>query len=289
VKAVIVGGWGYIGHTLYQSVSDIYDAVRTTSSESKNDPSAVMLQLEKPDCFNYEIIGESDIVFLTAAISAPDACSHDHDRAWAVNVTGTSRFIENVISRGGRIIFFSSDTVYGENTEETDENSACIPAGEYAAMKYEVERRFTSTDLFKSIRLSYVFSKDDKFTRYLNGCAVRGETAEIFHPFYRAVIHRDDVVAGAIELARRWNEFPGQTVNFGGPQLLSRKDFARILKDEALPGIRYEISEPSADFFENRPRIINMISPMMTSLLGRSSHTLADAAGIEFNNKGAKA
>ena len=286
MKAVVVGGSGYIGRALYERAFGLFDSVRTTSTASKTEASAVPLQLERPEHFDYEIIDVSDIVFLTAAISAPDICSLEHERAWAVNVTGTSRFIENVISRGGRVIFFSSDTVYGENSDETDESSVCNPAGEYAEMKYEIEMQFSASELFKSIRLSYVFSKNDKFSRYLKGCEERGEVAEIFHPFYRAVIHRDDVVTCVIELARRWDEFPQRIINCGGPKLLSRTEFAQILKDEALPGMSYDVTEPDAEFFKNRPRVINMISPAMPLLLGREPRALRDAARIEFNKKG---
>ena len=65
-------------------------------------------------------------------------------------------------------------------------------------MKSEVEKRFLGNPFFKTIRLSYVFSREDKFTKYLVGCAQRDEEAELFHPFYRAIIHRDDVVEGAL-------------------------------------------------------------------------------------------
>ena len=99
-----------------------------------------------------------------ASISAPDICAREHERAWSVNVTGTSEFISRTIERGGRVIFFSSDTVYGECEDPFDESALCKPAGEYAEMKHKVERRFIENPSFKSIRLSYVFSREDKFT-----------------------------------------------------------------------------------------------------------------------------
>jgi dTDP-4-dehydrorhamnose reductase len=47
----------------------------------------------KPD----PLILPGDVVFLTAAISAPDICAREHERAWAVNVTGSSELIDKVI------------------------------------------------------------------------------------------------------------------------------------------------------------------------------------------------
>jgi dTDP-4-dehydrorhamnose reductase len=109
-----------------------------------------------PDEFDYRLIHPSDVVLLTAAISAPDICAQEYARAWGVNVTGTSRFIRNVIDRGGRVIFFSSDTVYGEKDDVFDERAYCNPAGEYAIMKHEVEKQFFDNPLASPVLASLI-------------------------------------------------------------------------------------------------------------------------------------
>ena len=283
MKVFIVGANGYIGHALYLQASRGFDVYCTTSAASKMDEKSLLFQLNKPEEFDYGVIGDSDTILLTAAISSPDICSREHNRAWATNVTGTSTFISNVISRGGRVIFFSSDAVYGERDVEFDESLKCTPVGEYAEMKQEVEKRFLGNPLFKIVRLSYVFSREDKFTKYLLGCATRGEEAEIFHPFYRAIIHRDDVVQGALALARRWEEFPMAIINFGGPDVLARTEFAHTIKAVVSSNLRFRVNLPDEEFFKNRPRVIQMKSPVLASLLGRPAHSLYEAAMIEFN------
>lgn len=279
-KYFIIGGHGYVGGALSLAIQD--DARRMVTASSVYE-GFLRLRLEVPEDYANLPISVGDIVFLTAAISAPDICAREHDRAWTVNVSGTSAFIENVIGRGGRIIFFSSDTVYGEREDDFNESAACNPAGEYAVMKHEVEQRFAGNSSFKAIRLSYVFSRDDKFTKYLVGSAQRAEEAELFHPFYRAIIHRGDVVDGALALARRWDEFPQQVINFGGPDVVSRIDFAECLKHTALPNLQYRVTEPGDEFFKNRPRVISMSSGILPNLLDRPSRTLSQAAQIEFS------
>lgn len=276
----IVGARGYVGSALFSNAKKAGSATGTSSSGGN---ALLKLRLDAPADFNYGKICPGDVVMLTAAISAPDICASDHDRAWAVNVAGTSSFIQNAIERGARVIFFSSDTVYGERGDEFDECAACNPAGEYAEMKREVEQRFAANPLFKSIRLSYVFSREDKFTRYLAGCAQRNEEADLFHPFFRAVVHRDDVVAGALALAERWHEIPEQVINFGGPQVLSRVEFAECLREIHLHDLRFKVTEPNADFFRNRPRVIAMKSPIFARLLGRPPHSFCEAARMEFD------
>ena len=279
IKIMTVGATGYLGNALL-SKANIYCSACGTSTTGTS--GFLQLLLDSPSDFDYRIIGPDSVVFLTAALSSPDICANEHDRAWAVNVTGTSEFITKVMARGGRVVFFSSDTVYGERSDAVDEASEINPAGEYAEMKHEVEKRFLGNPLFKSIRLSYVFSREDKFTKYLIGCEERGEEADLFHPFYRAIVHRDDVVDGALTLADRWDEFPQQVINFGGPEVLSRIDFAECLKSAGIPSLRFKVTEPEEAFFKNRPKIIAMTSPILSNLLGRPARSLLDAAKIEF-------
>ncbi|MBC7204352.1 MAG: SDR family oxidoreductase [Pusillimonas sp.] len=278
-RIFVVGASGYIGKNLFERANTITTTFGTSSSGGQG---LLRLRLDEPDDFNYQQINEGDSVILTAAISSPDTCLREHDYAWSVNVTGTSRLISNVIKQGGRVVFFSSDTVYGESKNEVDEKGPNKPAGEYAAMKHEVEQRFIGHPSFKTIRLSYVFSREDKFTRYLNTCINQSRPAELFHPFFRAIVHRDDVTAGTLALVESWKDIPDAIINFGGPDVLSRLDFATHLQRTIWPHLQFSVSEPSTEFFQSRPRIIAMKSPIFAKLLGRSPRQLNDAIRIEF-------
>ncbi len=278
-RALIVGSNGYLGKELFAAARRAGEA-RGTSSQGR--PGTVRLDLGDAAAFDYASLRRQEVVFLTAAISEPDVCAREHDRAWAVNVTGTSAFIGKALDRGARVLFFSSDTVYGEQAAPCDETQAPQPGGgAYADMKRAVEARFSGRPDFKAIRLSYVFSREDRFCRYLAGCAERNVVAEVFDPFSRAVIHRDDVVAGALALARRWAAFPHAAINFGGPEVLSRLELAQILKDAMLPGLRFAAAEPPPGFFANRPRAVAMRSPLLPRLLGRRQRAMREAAILE--------
>lgn len=280
MKFFVVGATGYIGKPLFEYAKKQF---RTIGTSSKGDTDLMVLQLDKPLDFNYASIEEGDFVLLAAAISAPDICTNEHDRAWAVNVVGTSMFVSAVINRGAKVIFFSSDTVYGEANYEFDEEKKSMPTGEYAEMKNALEIKFLGNSSFKTIRLSYVFSREDKFTKYLTNCAEKNEEAKLYHPFYRAVIHRDDVIEGVIALAKKWDAFPQQVINFGGPQLLSRVQMAEKIRYSVLPQLRFQVTEPDTAFFKNRPRTIAMTSCVLPNLLGRPSKNLEQAAKIEFS------
>ena len=277
---VIVGAAGYIGRRLAAAAPDavrVYHAGGTSAP-----PGAPALSLEEPAKFDYGLVAAGDVVLLTSGIAAPDRCAADPVRARAVNVTGTTEFVAHVLERGGRVVFFSTDTVYGEQPEPFDETRACRPLGVYAELKHEVERRFHGEPGFKTIRLSFVFSRDDSFTTYLARCASTDVEASLYVPFLRAVVHRDDVVAGAIALARDFAAVPGGIVNFGGPAVVDRPEFAGILAHGAFPRLRWTAAAPPAGFFTNRARAICMTSPLLPILLGRQPATLAQAVAAEF-------
>lgn len=282
-KAFVIGGAGYIGKPLLERSAEFFSSIGTSSSTSST--GLLHLSLEDPLNFEFNLISPGDTIFFTAAISSPDICDKNNAYARNINVTGAAKFILRAMEMGARIIFFSSDTIYGERELFFNETSNIDPAGSYAQMKSEIENQFINEPLFKSIRLSYVFSREDKFTKYLIDCEKMLSVAEIFHPFSRSIIHRDDVVTAAIALAQRWSDIPQRFINFGGPEVISRLDFAKLLKDIALPNLIYQAIEPTEEFFKNRPRSIAMRSDILPILLGRSAHTLSDAARIEFNKK----
>lgn len=282
-KVLIVGASGYIGLGLFECLNKKFITLGTSTQGSGK---FIRLNLEFPENFQYDLfIASGDIVVIAAAISAPDICTNEYERARSVNVLGTIFFIRNVISRGARVIFFSSDAVYGENEQIFDESCSPKPVGEYAEMKYQVEQLFGSDPSFKSIRLSYVFSSEDKFTKYLIRCVMRDEEAEIFHPFSRSVIHRIDVIDGVIGLIEKWNEVAQSCINFGGPELLSRVEFKDVFKKNFSHKLKSKVVEPPPTFFLNRPRIIAMQSPILKALLGRPSRNLAAAMKIELSKR----
>ena len=280
-KLVIVGATGYVGKAIYaQSLND-FEIIRTSTQGGSD---LVSLDLRDPQAYDYSNIDSKTYVAVLAAISSPDICANQNSYAWAVNVLGTAEFIEQILARKGRVIFFSSDTVYGERDEETDERAPVNPAGEYALMKNAIEQKFLNHPSFKTVRLSYVFSKTDKFTRYLIELAERNEEVEIFHPFYRSIIHLDDVSEGILSLINKWHIFPQSIINFGGPENLSRLEFAQILKEMVIKNLRYRVSLPDDSFFKNRPRKISMQSNLLENLLGRSTRSLRDAVKVEFSS-----
>ena len=225
---------------------------------------------------------EGDTIIFTAAISEPALVSAQFEKATRVNVESTGEFIQGATDLGCKVLFLSSDTVYGDVETGFDESHPINPKGAYAEMKSIVEKRFEGNPNFKSFRCSLNFYKDDRFTQYLKQCASVNEEADIFDPLTRAIVHRDDTVDAILAVANDWNLAEGQYTNCGGPQVLSRAQIAETVKRVALPNLQFNVSRPPSKFYTDRPAFIEMKSPNLKRILGRSPITFEEAVKIEF-------
>ncbi len=247
----------------------------TTSNELSSDD--VYLDLKNSESFDYSYINEQTNIIFLAAISSPDICNNNYDEAYKVNVTGTKSFIEEAIKKGAKVLFFSSDVVYGNTIENVDEDSKTNPFGNYAKMKDEVEKAFENEKNFKVFRLSYVLSKEDKYLSYLKNCVDKNEVAEVFHPFSRKVVYIEDVLEAIENILAKWDDFENQKFNICGEEDISRKDIADFYNKATANKLEYKILEPDDSFWEARPRDINITSIYLEKLLDRKPTKIKNA------------
>ena len=283
----IIGAKGNIGSRLVEKTEEKYDIRKVVSPARSHlftvDSGYHCLNLAD-DCFryDYDTLKMGDTVAFCAAISEPSVCSDQFEIALRVNVTSTGDFIYEALKRGCKVIFLSSDAVYGNVLGEFDEEETVDPLGVYAEMKALVEKRFLEYPLFKVLRLSYNFFKDDRFTTYLKNCVEEEATAELFDPFSRSVVHRDDTVDAIISLYNNWEVCEENVINCGGPETLSRVQFADILKKSVFPKLKTKVTTPGDKFYNDRPAIVSMRSNLLEQVLGRPARSIEDAATLEF-------
>jgi dTDP-4-dehydrorhamnose reductase len=207
-------------------------------------------------------------VILLAGVSSPEDCHRQYDLAYAVNVAGTSRFIDYVLSRGAHLLFASSDTVYGNQPDPVDESTACSPHGEYGSMKYEIEISFRSNPNFMSFRLSYIVAENDKFTTFLKGLGNSDKTVDAYMDFYRNAVDIKDVLDGLVKICQKWDQAPPPgVINFCGPNSLSRFELAKKINERLDLGLSIRGVLAPENFFDSRPRIINLTNKKFKELL----------------------
>ena len=283
----IIGAKGNIGSRVVEKTEGKYDIRKVVSPARPylftNVSGYYSLNLANDvSNYNFDSMKIGDTVAFCAAISEPSVCANEFENALQINVTSTGDFIYEALKRGCQVIFLSSDTVYGNVLGEFDENEEVDPLGVYAEMKAIIEHRFLEYPLFKVLRLSYNFFKDDRFTTYLRNCAKEGSTAEIFDPLSRSIVHRDDTVDAIIALFNNWDVCEERVINCGGPETLSRVEFANILKDTVLTDLKTKVITPNEKFYNDRPAIVSMRSNVLEKVLGSPARSIEDAATLEF-------
>lgn len=272
-KIAIVGSEGYIAKFLISRLEKDNEIVRI---DKIKDSGIQYLDLLQPEEFDYNVLEHIDVVVFTAAISGPDMCAKEYDLCYKINVEGTSFFINKAIEKHCKVLFFSSDAVFGDdNNTIYNEDSLPNPKTPYGIMKREVEKRFCEKENFKAIRLSYVVSKKDKFVSYCLNSMKNNEEAEIFHPFYRNCITITDVITVVEYLCNQWNEYKHTFLNVAGIELVSR---IRIADEIAryFNAFYYKIVIPGEDFFKNRPAITQMSSKYLYSLNILNANSFTD-------------
>lgn len=263
MNIALVGSSGYIAGFLLQRFEKEEHIAKVLKIGQDQDVDAYLNLLE-PEKFDYEVLNDIDYVVFTAAISGPDKCASDFDWCWSINVNGTSYFINQAIQRNCKVLFFSSDAVFGDIPgciyDECSETKAETP---YGRMKKAIEDEFKDNPNFKCIRLSYVASAKDRFISYCLNCVENGETSDIFHPFYRNVIIVSDVVDVVVWFSKHWDEYKPFVLNVAGKELVSRVRMADELNRILDNKLQYTISTPGEEFYKNRPRITQMKSLYM--------------------------
>lgn len=271
---LIIGKNGFIAKKLLQNGSYHH------TSSSKNNLDSLFLDLKQAENFDYSILNEKTKIIFLGAISSPDACNNNYEEAYKINVIGTKLFIKESIKKGAKVLFFSSDVIYGNTIETVNESSQTNPFGNYARMKDEIEKTFENEKNFKVFRLSYVLSREDKYLMYLQSCVNKQEIAEVFHPFIRKVVYIEDVLLAIENIIEKWDYFDNQKFNICGDADISRKDIADFYNESIGYKLKYIQIEPDNLFWEARPKNINITSVYIENLLGRKPIKIKDALSI---------
>lgn len=268
----IIGANGYIGLNLCNYLENKGIVFKCYSNIEDE-------KCKKFDLSNFDEkelnFNSGDSVVLLAAISSPDICQNNYEFAYSINVIGTSKFIDYCINKKCKIIFFSSDTVNGSTNDNiNDEYSEVHPFGNYAKMKYEIELKYKNSPLFKTLRLSYVLSDEDKFCKYLTSCVDNNVEAEVFEGLFRNVIKLETVLESVYCLINKFDFNDYYLVNVSGNQSLSRKDLAEWYKININKNLCYNVIPVPESILTGRPNIIRTKSLFLEKLLGRQLENL---------------
>lgn len=106
MRALVIGGDGFLGRALVAALKDAGESVRCTTRRPAFIGAADYLDLAEP----IPALPDVDVVYLVAAITTFQACEGNAE-AWRVNVDAPIEVAMQAIDRGSFVVFVSSDAV----------------------------------------------------------------------------------------------------------------------------------------------------------------------------------
>ena len=183
------------------------------------------LTVHKSGSWNFSSVARGDTVFYLRSVSSPHKVMMDPISSKIINVSKTIEAVSTMLSMGARIIFASSDVVYGDTQNSiAQEETATNPYGEYAIQKASVEEKFRSEENFLSLRISSVIGEGSRLRKLL----LSEQDVGIFDPVIRTPIHINDLVVICEKLltSNFRNDFPHGVLNVGGAAHFSNFEVA---------------------------------------------------------------
>lgn len=250
-RVLVVGGNGFLGSKLILS-------------RSKN---TEFLTLPKNDWSLPKRDSKIKTVVFLRSISSP-AYVHLHPKeSELLNIQQTSKYIDECLKSNLRVIFSSSDVVYGDTGNSiVSESAPTNPYGLYAAQKATIEGRFVDSSNFVSLRLSLITGAGSKLRDILS----REVNPKIADLFIRSPVHERYVVNLIEGISAESSWLPEHKVlNVGGREHISIFELAKI--EAKTFSLNSPIKTlPTKLDLESRPQTVRMYSSLAESLVGRS-------------------
>lgn len=142
-----------------------------------------------------------DVVIHCAAMSKPNDCEQQQDVCYDVNVNATRYLIEACVQSGSRLVFMSTDFVFGDEGpfHETD---AYAPVNYYGQSKVIAEELVKHASLdWAIIRTVLVYGRQlpglpPTFPQWVKGNLDQGKSIRVFTDQFRSPTYVPDLVAG---------------------------------------------------------------------------------------------
>lgn len=206
MNVLIVGGAGYVGGGIVDTLSKIhdvrvYDSLIYEESYRKDIP-FICGDIRDTDLLK-EHLNWADSVIWLAALVGDGACAINPDLTFEINSESVRWLKDNF---KGRIAFLSTCSVYGAQDIELDETSDVNPLSEYALSKLKAEEILEGTNSI-IFRLGTLFGVSDKFARIrldlvvnvlVTKALLEGKMSVFGGEQWRPLLHVNDV-ASAIE------------------------------------------------------------------------------------------
>lgn len=208
--------------------------------------------------------GAIRVIYL-AACHNPDTVKNNPEFAKKINSDAYSHFLEKISALPvERLVFSSSDTVYGEsvNGKVFDVTDETVPVNAYGRQKLEAEK-ITRGFGFSCARLSYMYgaslTRKKHFYDEIREKLTRGEKIYMLTDYVRNALKYEEAARCLVSYAL--SDKAPDIVNIGSPEPVSKYDIGIIAADECGAGRNLVVPSTAAElgiFDEKRAASILM-------------------------------
>ena len=180
MKILIVGGAGYVGGVVTDLLIKnkynvtVYDSLLYEDQYMKD--CSFILGDVRDESKLKGLFNKFDTVVWIAALVGDGACNIDPKLTNEINFKSVEFLSQNF---NGRIVFFSTCSVYGAQNQLLNENSPVNPLSLYASTKLKAENALKNKNAI-IFRLGTLFGLSDKFARLRMDLVVNTLTAKAF-------------------------------------------------------------------------------------------------------------
>lgn len=232
---LITGSNGLLGQQLVRLLHDRSDYKLVATSKGENRISTVhgfiYEEMDITSAAEVEQIFskyQPDIVINTAAMTNVDACEHEKEQCWAMNVTAVQNLVNESKKYNTHLIHLSTDFVFDGEAGPYKETDFPNPLSYYGLSKYESEKIVENSGLEKwtIARTIIVYGVVEKMSRsnivlWAKEALEKGNPMNVVDDQFRSPTHASDLAKGCILIADK-----GATGIFH----LSGKDVMSILE-----------------------------------------------------------
>ena len=300
-QVLVIGGAGYIGSLLVQSLLEKGYRVRVLDSLLYGDESLrpvkdyPKFELMVGDCRNIQdmvraVRGVESVVHLAAIVGDP-ACEQNQELALETNYAATRMLIEIAKGHGvRRLLYASSCSVYGATDVEVDENATVHPISLYGQTKVDSEQALLearSENFHPTIlRFATVFglSYRPRFDLVVNLLTAKAKQEGVITIYngqqWRPFIHVRDLTEATVRVLETPTTLvSGEIFNVGDKRLNHTLTQVADTIREIFPKVRVECVDNSdrRDYRVNFKKLLNRTGFEAHYTLHDGVHELAQA------------
>jgi dTDP-4-dehydrorhamnose reductase len=236
LRVLIIGASGFIGRHLVRRLSTEYGRAisGTFWSRTPPDDGNVWYQTDLMDPTALDQVFQSagpDVVVHLAAVADIGTAERDPQRATAVNVVATSAIARLSEAGGARLVFISTECVFGGERGYYREDESPRPTTHYGRTKWEAEQEVAKLAFrWSTLRTSIVYGWPEpgrrNFAPWLIDRLGNGHSYNGAANVYRTPIYVEHLVDGIAKLVH--GDYPG-IHHVAGRDWVSMYHFASVI------------------------------------------------------------